>query len=201
MSSQAPGHPSEDFILTDAVRPHFQKNGGITPMEGYRRGIFTIPETGATIPVLCIAASREKVFNVFLDLLHQLPEELNIIVECTDDVGRITTYVRRSIHRQFLETTLCEFEPALVNDGFTGIAIWPDEDPLRELQFDEHKELFVYNNDLHSFEQIVQTHGVPYLPILKLISEGGHSHQTHDGLHARIMKFIERIDAQHELSP
>jgi hypothetical protein len=49
-----------------------------------------------------------------------------------------------------------------------------------EVQFDEHKLLFVYAHDLEPFEQILKDHGLKRDDTIKFISEAEHLHSTDD---------------------
>ena len=49
-----------------------------------------------------------------------------------------------------------------------------------EVQFDEHKLLFVYAHDLEPFEEILKGYGLRRDDTLKFISEAEHLHSTDD---------------------
>ena len=49
-----------------------------------------------------------------------------------------------------------------------------------EVQFDEHKLLFVYAHDLEPFEEVLLQHGLSRDDTLKFISEAEHLHSTDD---------------------
>ena len=49
-----------------------------------------------------------------------------------------------------------------------------------EVQFDEHKLLFVYANDLAPFEEVMLEFGLKRDDTLKFISEAEHLHSTDD---------------------
>ena len=59
-----------DFWLTDAIRPAYDLK--VKPRQGFRRDFYHDEETKAKVPVLMAAASREKLFDLFLDLLDPL---------------------------------------------------------------------------------------------------------------------------------
>ncbi len=67
----------------------------------------------------------------------------------------------------------------MLNDGCTGLAALNPSGPM-EVQFDEHKLLFVYAHDLEPFEQILQDAGLRRDDTLKFISEAEHLHSTDD---------------------
>jgi hypothetical protein len=49
-----------------------------------------------------------------------------------------------------------------------------------EVQFDEHKLLFVYAHDLEPFEEVLVQYGLKRDDTLKFISEAEHLHSTDD---------------------
>jgi hypothetical protein len=164
-----------EFWLTDAIRPSLHKQ--IIPREGYRREKYR--HGTAEIPVLAAAVSREKLFDLFLDLLEPLGEVVDVILETSHD-GDGTHH--RDLHREgidlpVLQSHLCDFEDLLLHDGCTGIAVLSTAGAM-EVQFDEHKLLVVYADNLRPFERIVKKHGVPHFDNLKLITEGEHLHNT-----------------------
>ena len=71
-----------------------------------------------------------------------------------------------------LASHFCDFEDLLTHDGCTGVAVLADRVPM-EVQFDEHKLLFVYAHDLEPFEAILLDSGLRRDDSLKFISEAG----------------------------
>ena len=67
---------------------------------------------------------------------------------------------REHIDSPVLKSILWEYEDLLVNDGCTGIAVLNPGQPL-EVQFDEHKLLIVYGNQLGDFEDDLPRAGHP----------------------------------------
>src|SRR5690606_41025261 len=67
------------FLLTDAVRPSFDLE--VVPSAGYRRDVYRDKETAADVPVLMAAESRERLFDLFLDLLDPLGDEVDVVLE------------------------------------------------------------------------------------------------------------------------
>ncbi len=179
------GHYGE-FALTDAVRPSIALD--VIPREGYRRDVFRDPESGNTMPVLAASVSAERLFEVFMDLLEPLGEEIDVVMESSheSEPGAHEDMYREHIDTVILKSTLYDYEELLLNDGCTGIAALNPEGPM-EVQFDEHKLLFVYANDLGLFEEILQGHGLRRDDTLKFISEAEHLHSTDD-------QYKERFD-------
>ncbi len=67
-----------------------------------------------------------------------------------DSRGHVDLY-REHIDLPVLKSTLYDYEDLLLNDGCTGIAVLNPHVPL-EVQFDEHKLLIAYGQDLGGFE-------------------------------------------------
>lgn len=167
------------FGLTDAVRPSFGLE--IVPREGYRRDVYRDPETGNTMPVLAAAVSAERLFEVFVELLGPLGEEVDVVMESSheSEPGAHADLYREHIDTVILKSILFDYEELLLNDGCTGLAALNPAGPM-EVQFDEHKLLFVYAHDLEPFEEILIDAGVPRDDSLKFISEAEHLHSTDD---------------------
>ncbi len=168
-----------EFTLTDAVRPSFGLE--IVPREGYRRDVYRDPETGNTMPVLAAAVSAERLFEVFMDLLDPLGDELDVVMESSheSEPGSHDDLYREHIETVILKSTLYDYEELLLNDGCTGIAALNPAGPT-EVQFDEHKLIFVYAHDLEPFEQVLLDHGLTRDDSLKFLSEAEHLHSTDD---------------------
>ena len=167
------------FGLTDAVRPSFGLE--IIPREGYRRDTYRDPETGNEMPVLAAAVSSERLFDVLMDLLDPLGDEVDVVMESSHDSepGSHAYLYREHIDTVILKSILYDFEELLLNDGCTGLAALNPNGPM-EVQFDEHKLLFVYAHDLAPFEAVLIRHGLRRDDTIKFISEAEHLHSTDD---------------------
>ncbi|WP_169977431.1 hypothetical protein [Tautonia rosea] len=167
------------FALTDAIRPSFGLE--IIPREGYRRDLYRDPESGNTMPVLAASVSSESLFDVFMDLLGPLGEEVDVVMESSheSEPGCHADLYREHMDTVILQSTLYDYEDLLLHDGCTGIAALNPDGPM-EVQFDEHKLLFVYAHDLEPFEQILKDHGLKRDDTIKFISEAEHLHSTDD---------------------
>jgi hypothetical protein len=183
------------FALTDAVRPSFGLE--IVPREGYRRDVYRDPESGNTMPVLAASVSSERLFDVFMDLLDPLGEEVDVVMESSheSEPGAHADLYREHIDTVILKSTLYDYEDLLLNDGCTGLAALNPGGPM-EVQFDEHKLLFVYAHDLEPFEAVLLDHGLERDDTLKFISEAEHLHSTDDVYRDRFeeMRFRLGID-------
>lgn len=174
-----------DFLLTEAIRPSFDVK--ITPRAGYRHDKFR-DSNGQEIPVLAAAASREDLFETFMDLLGPLGDRADVVLESSHDPeveGHVDMY-REDIDMVVLQSLLYDFEEMIMKDGYTGIAVLRPDVPM-EVQFDEHKLLFVYAKDVRAFERVLRAHDLGRDDSLKLISEGEHLHLTEE-------QFLDQFD-------
>lgn len=167
------------FMLTDAVRPSFDLQ--VIPTTGYRHDVYRDKETGVNIPVLMASASREKLFEVFMDLLDPLGYEVDVVLETSHHRhgrGHEDLY-REHIDLPVLKSTLYDYEELLMNDGCAGIAVLNPGIPL-EVQFDEHKLLILYGQDLDEFEEVLRDNNVPLQEDIRFITEAEHVHSSTD---------------------
>lgn len=166
-----------DFCLTEAIRPSLDLQ--IVPRQGYRLGTYRDPVSDLEVPVLAAAVSAENLFEVFVDLLEPLGETVDVVLETSHDAadGRHRDLVREQIDCTVLVSHLYDYEDLLLNDGCTGVAVISAVMPM-EVQFDEHKLLVVYAQDLKPFERILRRAGVRRDDGLKLITEAEHLHST-----------------------
>jgi len=166
-----------DFRLTDAVRP--APGAPVVPRQGYRREMYRDAKAKLRVPVLAASVSRENLFDMFLALLEPLGPVVDVVLETSHESrgsGHRDLY-RERIDLPVLASQLYDFEDLLLNDGCTGIAVIGVNGPM-EVQFDEHKLLFVYAHDLKPFEGILDGAGVERDDAMKLITEGEHLHTT-----------------------
>ncbi|MGC1274520.1 MAG: hypothetical protein WBC44_12515 [Planctomycetaceae bacterium] len=183
------------FTLTEAVRPSYDLQ--VVPRAGYRYDSYVDQETGIQIPVLMAAASREVLFDLFLDLLDPLGEELDLVLEtshATAGRGHADLY-REHIDLPVLKSTLCDYEPLLLDDGCLGIAALNPAVPL-EVQFDEHKLLIVYGQDLAEFEQIIAGYGLQPDKSLKFITEAEHVHSSREEFTEQVEELKYRLGVE-----
>lgn len=167
-----------DFVLTDAVRPSYDLQ--VKPQQGYRHDTYRDPSTRTSIPVLMAAASRELLFELFLDALEPLGSEVDVVLEGSHQRrGRHQDLQREMIDLPVLKSILWDYENLLLNDGCTGIAVLNSSIP-QEVQFDEHKLLIIYGRPLEPFEDILQARDVPCHDDLQFITEAEHVHSSSD---------------------
>lgn len=168
-----------DFLLTDAIRPSYDLQ--VMPRPGYRHEFYRDEESKAKVPVLMCSVTRERLFEVFMDMLEPFGSQVDVVLETSHErhaAGHEDLY-REHIDMPVLKSILWEYEEMLTHDGCTGIAVMNPHIP-RELQFDEHKLLIVYGAELREFESILALHDVPCDESLKFITEAEHVHSSCD---------------------
>lgn len=181
-----------NFTLTDAVRPSIGLD--VIPREGYRRDVYCDPESGNTMPVLAASVSADRLFDVFMDLLDPLGEVVDVVMETSHDAepGSHADLYREHMDTVILKSTLYDYEELLLNDGCAGLAALNPGGPM-EVQFDEHKLLFVYAHDLDPFEEILKQYGLKRDDTLKFISEAEHLHSTDDEHRDQFEELLYRL--------
>jgi hypothetical protein len=180
------------FMLTDAIRPSYDLK--IVPKQGYRHDFYQDEETKTKVPVLMAAASREILFDIFMELVEPLGHEVDVVLETShnrDSAGHTDLY-REHIDVPVLKSTLWDFEDLLMNDGCSGIAVLNPGIP-QEVQFDEHKLLIVYGQPLTDYEQVFRRFGVQRDDKLKFITEAEHVHSSNDGFAQQFEEFKMRL--------
>jgi hypothetical protein len=168
-----------EFVLTDAVRPSYDLE--VVPADGYRHDTYRDEENNVEVPVLMSAASREHLFDTFIDLLDPLGPEVDVVLETShqrQDRDHVDLY-REHIDMPVLKSILYDYEDLLLNDGCTGIAVLNPSIP-QEVQFDEHKLLIVYGQNLATYEQVLGEHRLPHDEKMKFITEAEHVHSSSD---------------------
>ena len=168
-----------DFVLTDAVRPSYDLQ--VVPVQGYRHDAYRDEQSRTTVPVLMGAVSRRDLFETFLDLLDPLGSVLDVVLETSHNrerKGHQDLY-REHIDAPVLKSVLWEYEHLLLNDGCAGVAVLNPDIP-QEVQFDEHKLVIVYGENLGEFEEIFRLRDVPCDEQMKFITEAEHVHSSSD---------------------
>lgn len=175
-----------DFTLTDAVRPAYDLE--VVPKAGYRHDWYLDRDSGTRIPVLMASASRELLFDLFIDLLDPLGEQPDVVLETSHDreSGSHTDLYRENIDMPVLQSTLYDFEDLLLDDGCTGIAVLNPQRPL-EVQLDEHKLLIIYGNEHSEFEEVLSRYDVECVEDLRFITEAEHVHSSSE-------EYVDRFD-------
>ncbi|MCA9370541.1 MAG: hypothetical protein KC680_01110 [Candidatus Peregrinibacteria bacterium] len=179
------------FELTDAIRPA----PNLTPTEGYRHDTYLDTESGNAIPVLLAAASREKLFGLFLDLTEQMSDTVAVrlhsshypVALCNAD----NSY-RESMDRTVLQSTILDFEDLLLNDGSMGMSVLHDS-LCEEIQFDEHKLLIIFSNRQRLFEDVLKQHHIPCNQDIQLVIDAKHIHSSTDAFAEQFAQLLTRL--------
>jgi hypothetical protein len=184
-----------DFWLTDAIRPSFDLQ--IIPSEGFRFETYRDGRGGIEVPALVAAVSRERLFDLFLDLLDPLGEVVDVVLETSHDSegSHHRDLYREQIDLPVFKSQCCDFEELLLHDGCTGVAVIGSSAPM-EVQFDEHKLLVVYAKDLEPFADSLQRGGIPWCETIKFITEGEHLHSTEPHFAAAFEQFCLRLGVE-----
>jgi hypothetical protein len=181
-----------NFTLTDAVRPSFDLQ--VRPQQGYRHDVYQDEESKSRVPVLMAAASKEMLFDLFMDLLDPLGSEVDVVLETSHnrDSGGHTDLYREHIDMPVLKSILWDYEEMLLNDGCTGIAVLNPAVP-QEVQFDEHKLLIVYGRPLETYEHLFESRRVRCNDQLKFITEAEHVHSSSDQYYQQFEELKMRL--------
>jgi hypothetical protein len=127
------------------------------------------------------SASHETLFELFVELLEPLGNVVDVVLETSharEGNGHVDLY-REHMDMPVLLSTLWDFEDLLTNDGCTGLAVLNPSIP-QEIQFDEHKLLIVYGEDLSAYEKILGRYDIPCNDEMKFITEAEHVHSSSD---------------------
>ena len=185
------------FLLTDAVRPSF--NLDVVPSAGYRHDEYRDSESGSSVPVLMISESRERLFDLFIDLLDPLGDVVDVVLETSHESfeGKHQDLYREHVDLPILKSTLYDYEDLLLDDGCSGIAVLNPRIPL-EVQFDEHKLVIIYGQDLSPFEEILGDSAVRQSDSIRFISEGEHVHSSTDEFAKSFDELCYRIGVEED---
>ncbi len=168
-----------NFLLTEAVRPSYDLQ--VVPTQGYRHDSYHDEQNHTSVPVLMAAVSSEHLFESFMELLDPLGSVVDVVLETSHNRGSNghTDLYREHIDMPVLKSVLWEYEDLLLNDGCTGLAVLNPELP-QEIQFDEHKLLIVYGEDLGRFEEVLAQRRIRCDDQLKFVTEAEHVHSSSD---------------------
>lgn len=181
-----------DFLLTDAVRPSYDLQ--VVPSQGFRHDVYHDEESQSSVPVLMAAASKESVFEVFMDLLDPMGSVVDVVLETSHNMmsrGHMDLY-REHIDMPVLKSILWDYEDLLVNDGCTGLAVLNPGVP-QEVQLDEHKLLIIYGEELTEFEGVLQQRNVYCDDQMRFITEAEHVHSSSDSYNDQFNELKTRL--------
>jgi hypothetical protein len=186
-----------NFTLTSAIRPSLDLQ--VIPRQGYRQEVFEDVRTGTKIPTLAAAVSQEYLFDVFMDLLDQLGDVVDVFIESHHErkvpADPSKDFLREHIDMPVLKSYFHEFRDLILDDGCLGLAVIDPRGPS-EIQFDDHKVLVIYSRDLGKFAEVFERYGIERDDDLKLISEGEHLHSTAPTFSERIEAFRISLNAE-----
>jgi hypothetical protein len=177
----------DQFQLTEAVRPAMDLK--IKPCQGYRHDVYVDEDSDTKVPVIMAAASREKLFPLFMQLIQRLGSVVDVVLESSHsqaEGGHVDLY-REHIDMSVLTSVLWDYEDLLLNDGCTGIAVLNPNTP-QEIQFEEHKLLIVYGSPLEPYEFTLEQHGVGEKEDMKFITEAEHIHSSSEEYAERFLR-------------
>ncbi|HAN98474.1 MAG TPA: hypothetical protein DCQ98_14035 [Planctomycetaceae bacterium] len=181
-----------DFDLTDAIRPSYDLK--VRPRQAYRHDVYVDEETRSRVPVLMAAASKELLFDTFMDLIEPLGQVVDVVLETSHDPaggGHVDLY-REHIDMPVLKSILYDFEDLLLHDGCTGIAVLNPNTP-QEVQFDEHKLLIVYGSPLETFEHRLERNRIGCDESVRFVTEAEHVHSSSEEFHERFQELFMRL--------
>ena len=167
------------FMLTDAVRPSYDLQ--VVPCQGYRHDCYHDQQSHSNVPVLMASVSSGRLFETFMDLLDPLGNVVDVVLETShnhNSKGHTDLY-REHIDMPVLKSILWDYEDLLLNDGCTGLAVLNPGLP-QEVQFDEHKLLIIYGDDLSRYEEVLSARSIDCDDQLKFITEAEHVHSSSD---------------------
>jgi hypothetical protein len=179
------------FDLTDAIRPSVGLQ--VVPRQGFRHDVYVDPTSKAKVPVILAAASRERLMDLFIDMIDTLGPVVDVVLETSHyHAGGHQDHYREHIDMPVLKSILYDFEDMLLNDGCTGIAVL---NPKRqqEVQFDEHKMIIAYGSPLESFERVLIDHDVYIDKDIRFITEAEHVHTSSDKLFDQFQSLCMRL--------
>ena len=149
--------------------------------EGYRFGMLQNLES--TIPFIVAAVRQQMLFDIFLEMIDKLGDEVDVILETSHDVtdGKHKQLWREGIDLPILKSICDDFRKLLVCDGFTGIVVLSRNEP-QKVQFDENKLIVIHAQEtLTLFRSILRRNRILHKPFLQFICEGPHRHHMLDG--------------------
>lgn len=168
-----------NFTLTEAVRPSYDLQ--VVPTQGYRHDYYRDEENRNSVPVLMASVSRESLFETFMELIDPLGFTVDVVLETSHKrrhKGHDDLY-REHIDLPVLKSVLWEYEDLLMNDGCTGLAVLNPGVP-QEIQFDEHKLLIVYGEQLGEFEDVLRQRNIGCNEKIRFLTEAEHVHSSSD---------------------
>lgn len=186
------------FDLTDAIRPSIDLK--VVPRQGFRHETYVDPASQVKVPVIMAAASKHRLFDLFIDMIDLLGPTVDVVLETSHyHTGGHEDFYREHIDMPVLKSILYDFEEMLLNDGCTGIAVLNPQ-RQQEVQFDEHKMIIAYGSPLETFERVLISHDVYVDEDIHFITEAEHVHTSSDRLYEQFQSLTMRLgmECDHE---
>lgn len=184
------------FELTDAIRPSIDLQ--VVPRQGYRHDVYVDSESRTKVPVIMAAASRDRLFDLFISMIDTLGPVVDVVLETSHyHHSGHQDYYREHIDLPVLKSILYDYEDLLMNDGCAGIAVL---NPKRqqEVQFDEHKLIIAYGSPLEPFERVLIRHDVYIDEDIHFITEAEHVHTSSEQMYDEFMSLAVRLGMESE---
>ncbi|MEZ6133541.1 MAG: hypothetical protein R3C53_01395 [Pirellulaceae bacterium] len=184
------------FELTDAIRPSIDLQ--VVPRQGFRHDTYVDPTSNTKVPVIMASATRERLFDLFIDMIDTLGPVVDVVLETSHyHTGGHQDFYREHIDLPVLKSILYDFEEMLLNDGCTGIAVL---NPKRqqEVQFDEHKMIIAYGSPLEYFERVMIEHDVYVDEDIRFLTEAEHVHTSSDKMYDQFQTLAMRLGMEND---
>ncbi len=180
------------FDLTEAIRPSIELS--ILPRQGFRHDTYVDPTSKSKVPVIMAAASSERLFELFIDMIGTLGPVVDVVLETSHyrNNGSHEDFYREHIDMPVLKSILYDYESMLLNDGCTGIAVLNPQ-RQQEVQFDEHKMIIAYGSPLENFERVLISHDVYCEDDIRFLTEAEHVHSSSDQLYSEFESLCMRL--------
>ncbi|MDO4557920.1 MAG: hypothetical protein Q4C47_03035 [Planctomycetia bacterium] len=164
--------------------------------EGYRLRTYRDSRQRLEIPVLVAAVSASRLLPTFLDLSDFLGATVDLVLETShgEAPSERRNYLREQIDLPVLQSILWEYGELLTNDGRMGLAILASDRPL-ELQFDDHKLIYVYTHHPDPFESYLRAAGIPEDGQLEVVTERSHCHGSSREYGEEFDRLVQRVGA------
>jgi len=184
------------FELTDAIRPSVDLE--VIPRQGFRHDVYVDPTSDVKVPVIMSAASSQRLFDLFIDMIDTLGPVVDVVLETSHyHHSGHQDYYREHIDMPVLKSILYDFEEMLLNDGCTGIAVLNPQ-RQQEVQLDEHKMVIAYGSPLESYERVLISHDVYIDKDIRFITEAEHVHTSSDQLFDMFQSLSMRLGMEAE---
>src|SRR3989344_1555052 len=183
-----------DFTLTGAVAPSYDLV--IVPENGFRQKPTVCCCCGCTIPFITISASKEILFDLFLDLVSALNSVVDVVIILYENHNKKSCGRRRDdIDIATLLSILQEFEENLLGDGCLEVAVAREIPPV-EIQLDDHKLIQIWHyQHIPNFIELMTKYGLKEKPEMYFITEAEHVHSSSEDSEKKFYELASRLSA------